>query len=292
MSGEICDSSAFMGNELLEHITDGDYVDFGEIMDDPLTLHSLDSWLNSPDDDVDALESLLNSSPLSEEILPTAGVAETFYPPVHSTPVSNISYSSSSSDSGNHSPGGYSEHSPATFDEHSTLNNGRSSNQHWQQVEQQSVTPVPARHQQIRLIPAPYTVESCPPAAPYLYAIVPSSSSHTPHPSPAVLHAGSSSASSARMCPYPIVTRGEVFMSSSGVTAVGEEEDFFRRKEDRKIRNRAAAQASRQRKKVEYDQLTRECQGLANECSRLRAENEQLQRQLGEREKEVGGSVW
>jgi predicted nucleic acid-binding Zn-ribbon protein len=59
------------------------------------------------------------------------------------------------------------------------------------------------------------------------------------------------------------------------------------KKEDRKMRNRAAAQLSRQRKKEETDKLKIEFDELNKKCERLENENKELKKRVHKLEQEV-----
>jgi regulator of replication initiation timing len=57
--------------------------------------------------------------------------------------------------------------------------------------------------------------------------------------------------------------------------------------EDRRLRNRAAAQASRHRKRLQMDIMKEKLDEYEAECMNLRLENENLRKRVTELEKEV-----
>ncbi|KAH7728017.1 hypothetical protein AAVH_04261 [Aphelenchoides avenae] len=66
-----------------------------------------------------------------------------------------------------------------------------------------------------------------------------------------------------------------------------DDEDFMKKREDRKIRNRAAAQLSRQRKRNEFDELRKRLEDGMKEREALRRHNESLKKRVEELETEV-----
>ncbi|KAI1724119.1 bZIP transcription factor domain-containing protein [Ditylenchus destructor] len=65
-----------------------------------------------------------------------------------------------------------------------------------------------------------------------------------------------------------------------------EEDDFLKKKEDRKLRNREAAQLSRQRKRYEYEDLKSRLDASEKMCDQLKSENKTLRKRVEELEKE------
>ncbi|KAI1712141.1 bZIP transcription factor domain-containing protein [Ditylenchus destructor] len=65
-----------------------------------------------------------------------------------------------------------------------------------------------------------------------------------------------------------------------------EEDDFLKKKEDRKLRNREAAQLSRQRKRHEYEDLKARLDASEKMCEQLKSENKHLRKRVEELEKE------
>ncbi|CAD5229210.1 unnamed protein product [Bursaphelenchus okinawaensis] len=69
-----------------------------------------------------------------------------------------------------------------------------------------------------------------------------------------------------------------------GVNKNVDDNGFIKKIEDKRLRNRAAAQASRQRKRMEMDTMKQQLQDYEDECNRLKQENKVLKERVNQLE--------
>uniref|UniRef100_A0A1I7X442 BZIP domain-containing protein n=1 Tax=Heterorhabditis bacteriophora TaxID=37862 RepID=A0A1I7X442_HETBA len=122
-----------------------------------------------------------------------------------------------------------------------------------------------------------------------------------PEPSPTPVPIFISQTTGTQLKPIPVFPTSQssivkpVTSQSNNITYISRdprEEEYRRKQEDRKMKNRAAAQASRIRKKCEIDEMKSRVGQLEEENARLRIENDELRQKVARYEGTTLTSYW